>query len=277
LSVCEHAAIVGLGLMGGSLARDLHARGVRVSAYDTNDANLGAAVREGIVDHALDASLVGASDTDVVVIAVPVDAAIDVLTRVAALDPRATLITDVGSTKQRIVDTARSLGLGSRFVGSHPLAGDHRSGWNASRAGLFAGARVYLCPPAGGACDAIELAATLWGELGAVTTVVAADDHDRTLAWTSHLPHVVSTALALALARGGVRREDLGPGGRDVTRLAGSSPDMWTAIVRENAGAIDAALAATEGEIAALRAALSRVQDAEVRECFTAARAWFDA
>lgn len=277
MSVCERVAIIGLGLVGGSLARDLHARGVRVSAYDTDAAGLDAALRDGIVDHALDATLAGLCDADVIVIAVPVDTAVDVLERIAACPTHARLITDVGSTKTRIVDAAAALGLRDRFVGSHPLAGDHRSGWTASRCGLFGGARVYLCPTPDGVSAALDLAAGLWSGLGAVTTVMAAEDHDRTLAWTSHLPHVVSATLALALARGGVRRNDLGPGGRDVSRLAGSSPDVWTAIVRENAAAIDTALAATEREIAAFRAALRRADDGEVRDSFAAARTWFDA
>jgi prephenate dehydrogenase len=187
----------------------------------------------------------------------------------------AKLITDVGSTKSRIVALAAELGLGARFVGSHPLAGDHRSGWDASRTGLFSNARVYICPPPQ-ATDLVELAAGFWRRLGATPTVLSADDHDRQLAWTSHLPHMVSTALALALARTGVERGDLGPGGRDVTRLAGGSPDVWTAIARDNAVALDAALAATEREIAGVRRALSRADATELRERFATARAWFD-
>jgi prephenate dehydrogenase len=101
------------------------------------------------------------------------------------------------------------------------------------------------------------------------------DEHDRTLAWTSHLPHMMSTALALALARTGIAREDLGPGGRDVTRLAGSSPQVWTAIARDNAVAIDAALAAAQREISALRGALRETNGDDLRERFAMARAWF--
>jgi prephenate dehydrogenase len=88
---------------------------------------------------------------------------------------------------------------------------------------------------------------------------------------------MVSTALALALANADVERDDLGPGGRDMTRLAGSSAEVWTAIARDNAAAIDTALVSAEREIAAIRAALNRSDAADLRERFAAARAWFDA
>jgi prephenate dehydrogenase len=270
------AAIVGLGLIGGSLARDLAQRGIPVRAYDADPHHLGSALRDGFVTEPLDATLSGVCDTDVVIVAVPVDAATEVLRRIAPYAAQARLITDVGSTKSRIVALAGELGLGSRFVGSHPLAGDHRSGWDASRTGLFSNARVYICPPSDASGAVVDLAADFWRRLGASPAVLTADDHDRQLAWTSHLPHMVSTALALALAHTGVERGDLGPGGRDVTRLAGGSPEVWTAIARENAMALDAALAATERELAAIRGALNGADPTELRQRFAAARAWFD-
>lgn len=272
----ERVSIVGLGLIGGSLARDLSACGVRVSAYDADAAHLAAAQRDGIVDRTLDRSLAGAGDADVIIIAVPVDAVIDVLGCMTKHEMRATLITDVGSTKGRIVNAARALGVGDRFVGSHPMAGDHRSGWSASRAGLFAGARVYLCPTADSTPATIDVASSFWKAVGGRPAVMSADTHDRKLAWTSHLPHMVSTALALALSRVGIERDDLGPGGRDVTRLAGSSPEMWTAIARENAVAIGAAITEAERELAGFRDALNRADPHELHDRFRSARVWFD-
>jgi len=276
MSVCESAAIVGLGLVGGSIARDLAAPTVRVSGFAAHDGHLAQALREGIVQDALDDSLAGMSDVDVIIIAVPVDEAVDVLHRIARVGTRARLITDVGSTKARIVATAGEVGLGNRFVGAHPMAGGHRSGWEASASGLFDGARVYLCPAADASDDALQLARALWEGLGGRPTCVDAAEHDRTLAWTSHLPHVASTAVALALSRVGFGRGDLGPGGRDITRLAGSSPAMWTAIARENAHEIDAALAAAEQEIAGFRRALAEHDGNGLRDRFAAARDWFE-
>ena len=276
MNACDSAALIGLGLIGGSMARDLAARGVHVRAYDANAEHLARALREGVVHEALDGSLAGVAGADVIVIAVPVDTTIEVLKSLASLAADVKLITDVGSTKTRIVATANAVGLGECFVGAHPMAGGHQSGWDASREGLFAGAPVYLCPTPTVGERARCLAEEFWRELGACPISMDADRHDRQLAWTSHLPHIVSSALALALARSGVGRDDLGPGGRDVTRLAGSSPDVWTAIAHDNAEAIDTALAAAEVEIAAFRHALAQADATALHDRFSVARAWFD-
>ena len=276
MTTFDNVAIVGLGLIGGSLARDLAARGVRVSAYDPQTTHLAAAIRTHVVARALDETLDGVRDADVVVIATTVDRATDVLRRLAQKTLRARLITDVGSTKTRIVELASELGLGERFVGSHPLAGDHRSGWSASREHLFRDARVFLCPTRDTAAGATELAHALWTQVGATPETIGAEQHDLSLAWRSHLPHVVSAALALSLSRAGISRTDLGPGGRDVTRLAGSSPEMWTAIALENAAAIDVALREAERELSAFRSALQRTDGPKLHAKFAAAREWFD-
>ena len=272
----DHVAIVGLGLMGGSLARDLAAMGVRVSAYDADATQLAAAIRANVIATALDASLDGIGDADVVVLATPVDAAVELLRRIAPDVARAKLITDVGSTKARIVEQARGLGLADRFVGSHPMAGDHRSGWAASRTGLYVDAPVYLCANRDASPGAISFAETLWRRVGALPEQMLAEAHDQKLAWTSHLPHIVSISLSLALARGGVSRAELGPGGRDVTRLAGSSPEMWTAIAMDNASELESALRRTEREIASLRDVIKRADRHELKARLAAARTWFE-
>ena len=276
MTACTSAAVIGLGLIGGSLSRDLAARGVRVRAYDANADHLASALRDGVVHEALDSTLAGVAGAEVVVIAVPVDAAIEILGRLEPFTADARLITDVGSTKGRIVTTANDLRLGDRFVGSHPMAGGHKSGWDASSAGLFDGAPVYLCPTSRANEDTRSLADAFWRDLGARPICMDAERHDNQLAWTSHLPHIVSTALALTLAQANVGRMDLGPGGRDVTRLAGSSADVWTAIAHDNAAAIDHALAAAEVEIAGFRRALARNDAVDLHERFSAARNWFD-
>ena len=276
MTACTSAAVIGLGLIGGSLSRDLAARGVRVRAYDANADHLASALRDGVVHEALDSTLAGVVGAEVVVIAVPVDAAIEILGRLEPFTADARLITDVGSTKARIVTAANDLRFADRFVGSHPMAGGHRSGWDASSAGLFDGAPVYLCPTSRASEETRSLADAFWRDLGARPICMDAERHDNQLAWTSHLPHIVSTALALTLAQANVGRMDLGPGGRDVTRLAGSSADVWTAIAHDNAAAIDSALAAAEVEIAGFRRALARNDAADLHERFSAARNWFD-
>jgi prephenate dehydrogenase len=273
----DRVAIIGLGLIGGSLARDLAARGMHVVAFDADADRVRAAMDGGAAHEALDASLSGVERCDTVVLAIPVTDAPRVLGALAPHVRGACLITDVGSTKAGIERAAMELGLGARFVGSHPMAGSHESGWSASRSELFRGACVYVCPTPQSEAGAIRRAMELWAMLGANPMSMPAREHDIRVAWTSHAPHVVSAALGAALAHGGFPREHLGPGGRDVTRLAGSSPDLWTAIACDNAAAIDHALARVEQEIAAFRRALSGGDVTALRQRFAAASEWFHA
>ena len=211
--------IVGLGLMGGSLARDLAAAGWRVLGTDRDPAVEAAARDADIV-----AGPVAMADVDVLVLAVPVRAAPAWLHRLGPrLGPGAT-VTDVGSTKRSVVEAAEAAGLGPRFVGSHPMAGDHRSGWAASRTGLFRGAAVWLCPAHDAAPATLARIAGLWEAVGAEPRRIDAHDHDRLLARVSHLPQAAATALAAALARDGVVPDQLGPGGRGGRVGAGAPP-----------------------------------------------------
>ena len=267
-------AIAGLGLIGGSLARDLAARGVRVLGYDRDPDAVDAALREGVIAAALGDDWGGLEDADALVLAVPVRAATallrDALPRLGGLR----LITDAGSTKSSIVAEARRLELGARFVGAHPLAGATASGWAASRTGLFAGATIYLTPMDESSPGAVDLARELWTSVGGTLVEMDADEHDRLLAWTSHLPQVVSSALAAALAERGIARSALGPGGRDVTRLAASSPKMWRDILADNAGAVAEAIGAVERQLAAVRAAIESGDAGGIRAWLEGGSAW---
>jgi prephenate dehydrogenase len=138
-------AIVGLGLMGGSLARAVSARGARVLGYDRNPEHLDHALREGVVHEALGHDLSGMEKADVVVLALPVDATCRAMTVLTRRATNARLLMDLASTKQSVVSCAESAGVGERFVGAHPLTGSHRSGWSATQASLFEGARVFRC------------------------------------------------------------------------------------------------------------------------------------
>jgi prephenate dehydrogenase len=266
------AAVAGLGLIGGSVARALAARGVRILGHDRDPATLAAAMREGVVAAALGDDFAGVEEADVFLVAVPVFAAREVLRIAWPRLASVRLVTDAGSTKRSIVALAEEMGIGERFVGAHPMAGDHQSGWNASRAGLFIDARVYLCPANGAGEDAISLADVLWTALGGKTKTIDAAEHDRLLAWTSHLPQAVSTAVAAVLAERGIGGGELGPGGLSVTRLAGSSPEMWIDILRDNAPAVSDALAAMEMEIREMREAVESGDADRIRERFERGR-----
>jgi prephenate dehydratase len=267
-------AIIGLGLIGGSLARDLSSAGVRVIGYDRDALTLERAAAAGVVAAPLDESLRGLDEADIIVLAVPVDAARALLDLIRVRAANARLITDVGSTKSAIASVAAAKGVADRFVGAHPLVGDDRAGWVASRTGLFAGARVYLCPTASASRGAVELAERLWRTVGAHTEPIDAHTHDRSLAWISHLPQLLATSLAIALDDAGFRPGDLGPGGRSMTRLAASSPAMWGAIAATNRTLISDALAGLERTLARATATLQRGEPEELEAFFDNGRRW---
>jgi prephenate dehydrogenase len=269
-------AVIGLGLMGGSLARALHARGVHVLGYDRDGTQLDAAMREHVVSEPLDSSLEGLTSAEVVILALPVDATIATLGTLLPRVGAARLVMDVASTKRSIVAAAEAAGLGARYVGAHPLTGSHRSGWGASRASLFEDARVFLCPAPSTARSTLALAESLWRELRAGVETLDAAVHDEQMAWRSHLPHLLSSALALTLRDAGVRRSALGPGGRDMTRLAGGSASMWGPIVSDNAGPIADALEACEARLRAFREALVSGEPGDARRFLETAVEWFD-
>jgi prephenate dehydrogenase len=271
----RRVSVIGLGLMGVSLARALAARGVHVLGYDREQSSMDAAVAEGIVHEALDAQLTGVERADVVVLATPVGATTELLTRFGRGLDGPSLIMDVASTKRSIVAAAEAAGLGPRYVGAHPLTGSHRSGWSASRASLFDEARVFLCPSASTTAETLKLAESFWRTLRAGVEVLDAAEHDEQMAWRSHLPQAVSTALALTLRDASVPRSALGPGGRDMTRLAGGDPALWTGIVSDNSAAILVALAAMEEQLRLFRERLAAGEDG-VRESFALGRDWFD-
>lgn len=267
-------AIVGLGLIGGSLARDLAARGHEVWGTDLHAGAARAGRRAGVLAGGFRPDLDGLPDCDVLALATPVDAVAALLARHGPALRRVPVVTDVGSTKSGIVRAAARAGLARTFVGAHPLAGDHRAGWGASRAGLFLGATVYVTPSAHAAPGAVSAVVRLWREVGAKVRRVTPAWHDRRMAAVSHLPQAGSTALALTLARQAIPRRALGPGGRDVTRLAASGTDVWTAILAENGPRVATMLGRYVGQLEQLRAALARGDRAAIRRALTRARAW---
>ena len=265
------AAVIGLGLIGGSVARDLAARGVRVLGHDRDPYAVAEALRDGGIHEALDDD----AAADLVIIAVPVSAAPGVLRGLGAGLRGAALITDAGSTKESIVRAAEEAELGERFVGSHPLAGDHRSGWTASRRGLFEDARVFLSPTSRTTPAALEQASALWTALGARPEVLDAAAHDRRMVAVSHLPQTLATALGSLLADAGISRPELGPGARDMTRLAGSSPEMWAAIAADNSRHLSSAIDALQSKLNAVREMLDSKDADRLHSFFAQGNRWF--
>lgn len=267
--------ILGLGLIGGSLAKDLAAEGVTVLGYDRDDATIRAARRARVIVGRIGRDFGELASCDACVIAVSVSAAPSLLRQAAAALASVPLTMDVGSTKESIVVAAQRCGLGTTFVGAHPFAGDHKSGWRAARAGLFAGARVMLTPARTTSSGALRRARAFWRRVGARPELMGARAHDAFMAAASHLPQLFATALAGELAAAGVPRDELGRGGQDATRLAGSNPDVWTAIALDNREQIAPRLREGSRRLAVLARAVSRGDGRAIRRAIDTANRWF--
>lgn len=258
----ETVTIVGVGLIGGSFALALRKVGFlgRVLGV-SSPATLSRALELGVIDEArsLEEAL---PRSDLVYMAQPVLRILAQLERVRALVPDHALVTDAGSTKQAIVDRARDLFQGGAdFLGGHPMAGKEGRGVEIAEADLFSGATYALVPTGPSMPDSpiAEEFRSWLEELGCHVNVMSAAAHDRTVAWTSHMPQLVSTALAGTLAEHLPSASDLevaGDGLRDMTRLAASPHEVWAGILETNREVIDDALGEFIREMESLRSAL---------------------
>lgn len=253
-------AIIGVGLIGGSFGLALKNRGWTGTVVGVDDgAVLERAKTSGAIDEGCKEVEAAVAGADLVFLATPILATLDLLERVRQAVAPAAIVTDAGSTKSRICE--RGVELFDEqpwFVGGHPLAGRERNGVDAADAQLFAGSRWVLTPyrvthletAAGrGLLEIIE-------RVGAHPLVMDAEAHDETVAWTSHLPQMVATALAAVVADNLADPDDLrlaASGLRDTTRLAGSSYRVWRDICMTNGDNLDVALAALVQKIEHLR------------------------
>jgi prephenate dehydrogenase len=257
----QSLAVIGLGAIGGSVAWQSRLAGVpSVIGYAPDRADSLQALKASAVHDIADSPGRAVQDADLVILAAPPQAILDLLGSIGPHLKSGALVTDVASVKAPVIARALEVGLGDRFAGSHPFAGTHVAGWSGARPDRFSGAIVYVSPtgPAG------ELAARevmdFWDTvLGAHPVLIAAAAHDAQLAWTSHLPQAVASALARAISREAVLRgASFGSGLRDTTRLAASPAEMWVDIFLMNSGPVLEALTRTEGELSQLRELLEQ-------------------
>ena len=270
-------AVIGLGAIGGSLAWQSRLAGIpRVVGYSPSPAEGVQALKASAITELADTPVGAVRGAELVVLAVPPQATLDLLEPLAlALDAGA-LLTDVCSIKAPVIQRALAVGIGDRFAGSHPLAGTHESGFASALPERLRGCVVYICDT--GAAEGHRAAgrvADFWEvTLEASPVLIDAEAHDRQLAWTSHLPQAVAFALAKVLADQQLGGVSFGPGARDTLRLAASNPDMWVDILRYNRDSIDAALAHAEEGLAELRRLLAEGDPAALRRYLETARSF---
>jgi cyclohexadieny/prephenate dehydrogenase len=250
-------AIVGIGLLGGSLALAARRRQVaaRIIGVDAQPASLEHALQRNLIDATADLPAAAAA-AELMVFCTPVDCiAAQILAAAPACRPGC-LLTDVGSTKAEIVRNLEGrLPPDVVYVGSHPLAGSEKNGPYHASAALFEQRQVLVTPTPSTDIAAVERITSFWQALGATVRLMDPEAHDRALALTSHLPHVAASALA------GVLPVELftltATGFRDTTRLAASNPAMWSAILQSNAAAVLEALGRYGKQLECFRAALA--------------------
>ena len=246
-------SIIGLGLMGASLAMALRKRGYagRLVAYARKAETRAEALARGIVDAAFDDPDAAVKASTLVVLCAPIRSCVDLAADIAPVLQPGTLVTDVGSTKGWICRQMAGLLPPGVFVGSHPIAGSEKQGLQAASADLYENALTVIAGHLDVPEEAAERVAELWKSAGARTCRMEPEDHDRLLARTSHLPHVAAAALAKAIGRDSAEQVGVfcGTGFYDSTRVASGSIAMWNDILATNAPAVAEELRAFKMEV----------------------------
>ncbi|PYM40866.1 MAG: prephenate dehydrogenase/arogenate dehydrogenase family protein [Candidatus Rokuibacteriota bacterium] len=259
----QRLAIVGVGLLGGSVAKAVRSGELarEIVGVGRDEARLGAALGDGTLDRVTTDLNVGVKDADFVLLALPVLAIEALLPRVWRAAPDGATVTDVGSTKGAIARVADRLAAGRAlaFVGSHPMAGSERRGYGVARADLFRAATVVVTPTDRTEPRAVKAVAGFWEALGARVSTLDPETHDQAVAAISHLPHLVAYALVDGATRVGPIALALAARGfKDTTPIAAPAPDVWSEIFLANRAPLAAGLDV-------FRRALGELEDAVVR------------
>lgn len=271
--------ILGLGLIGGSLAKALKQKNavLEVVGWGHREASLQKGIELGVIDrYSLDLAE-AVKDADIVVIATPTLIAETMLEKLVPLVPASTIITDVASVKGNLLRAAqRAFGAEpANLVLAHPIAGSEQSGVSAAKADLFVNHRVIVTPTERTSKTALEVIEAMWRVVGAELSRLDVDTHDEILAATSHLPHVAAFALVDAFAGDPAQREifKYAAGGfRDFTRIASSDPTMWRDIALANSPALLKSIDLFSEHLMQLRAAIAAGDSEKLFATFTRAK-----
>ena len=269
----KRVGIVGLGLMGASLGMALKRRGMADAVWGSarRAETRQLAVERGVVDRAFERPEEAVSGAELAVFCLPVLAIPETVARCRPFLSGDCIVTDVGSTKAQLANAVSSSlrGSGIRFVGSHPIAGSEQTGLAAARADLYAGATTVVTPLADADEVAVRRVCALWEGVGSRVLRMGPEEHDRLIARTSHLPHLVAAMLVQAVVRtaGDELSPMCGSGFRDTTRIAAGSEDVWHDIVKSNRRFV-------AGELDEFAHVLDRVRAMLARDDFEALKAF---
>ncbi|MFM1919571.1 MAG: hypothetical protein RLZZ303_1205 [Candidatus Hydrogenedentota bacterium] len=275
MALFQEVQIIGCGLLGASLGLALKSRGLaqQVVGVGRNQSTLEKALAAGAIDEGSTDLSPSAQRADLIVLATPVGKCLELLGALPGIAKASAVMTDVGSTKAEICARAETLWPRQRrFIGSHPMAGSEKSGPEHASATLFDGAICLVEEHPALDPEALSHVITLWESVGSRVVRVEPRRHDAILARTSHLPHVIASALASLTGREGDVSSFVGNGFRDTTRIAASRPEVWTEICLTNQSALLDALRGYELELAEFRHALEQRNEAAIERYFAAGR-----
>lgn len=275
----DKLAIIGVGLIGSSLSLALKQAGAvgQVIGFGRNRQNLARGVELGVLDDFADSIEASVRDADVIVVAVPLGAMRQVFTELKPAVRKDAIITDVGSAKGSVVAAARDeLGaLFPRFVPGHPIAGTEKSGVEAGFASLYQKRRVIITPLPQTDHDAISVIDEMWRHCGAIIERLSVEHHDKVLAATSHLPHMLAYALVHQLSNLNDHEEIFryaSGGFRDFTRIASSDPVMWRDVCISNGDALVSLIEQYQQELDRVKAAINAEDADELLKLFGRAK-----
>lgn len=273
--------IIGVGLIGGSFALALRKAGLvkHIVGIGRSQQNLQCALELDVIDEIATDIPSALHNADLVLLAMPVGQTARIMAQIAAHLQANTILTDAGSTKQDVITAARHhIPIQNRhhFVPGHPIAGTEQSGAQAAQADLYHNKHVILTPLPETSMDAIERINQLWQACGAQVSLMPADEHDRVLAATSHLPHILAFTMMNYLNHSTDQLENLlhfaGSGLRDFTRIASSSPEMWRDICLANRETLLEQIDAYQNELKSLQELLENNDGKELEQVFSKAR-----
>lgn len=273
-------AIIGLGLLGGSIGLAIKARGLALATtgWDRDAAVRGRGAERGLVETVCDTAEEAVADADLVILCVPVGAMGDAARAIAPGLKAGAIISDVGSSKEAVAAALAEALPGACIIPAHPVAGTEQSGPDAGFATLFAGRWCIITPPEG--CDAAALAALsdFWTQLGSRVETMDAAHHDLVLAVTSHIPHLIAyTIVGTASDLEDVTQSEVikysAGGFRDFTRIAASDPVMWRDVFLTNKGAVLEMLGRFTEDLTAMQRAIRSADGDALFDLFTRTRA----
>lgn len=280
-------SIIGVGLMGGSFGLALKKKRLarQVVGIGRHIRKLKEAKRLGAVDSYTTDFARGVKDSDIVLIAAPVGRIPLIVKRILPHLKDGCIITDVGSTKGKVVKKvqeilAKSAGKGRRpevsFVGGHPMAGSEKQGVRNARADIFSGTTCVLTPADKNSRQAVKVMGDLWKRMGARIILLKPEEHDYLVAYTSHLPHVLASTLANLI--GAVRKRDprasriIAGSISDMTRIADSNPDMWIDICLSNSRAISKSIRVMVESLEKIKKSIEKKRKKDLQDLFNKGR-----